>query len=139
MTLRDEILAGSFDLAQRDDGAIAAALSVGRTKIVSRLIGAGTILDALGPTDGAAVLDALEALGTQVSAVKWGMRLLEASNLDIGLPSVRAQIDALVGVALTAEQAETLKALAVVDDPVSEFEVRQLCWLDDGTRALKGT
>lgn len=131
--LRNEIisgpLAGSFDLAHRDDGAIAAALSVGRTKIVSRLIGFGTILDALGPTEGAAVLDALEAIGQQVSAVKWGMRLLEASNLDIGLPSVRAQIDQLVGVALTAEQAATLKALAVVPDPVRSTDV---------ARALEG-
>lgn len=129
MGLREEILAGGFDLAHRDDGAIAAALSTGRTKIVSRLIGFGTILDALGPAQGAAVLDALEAIGAQVSAVKWGMRLLEASNLDIGLPSVRGQIDALVGVALTEEQAATLKALAVQADPVSSTDV---------ARALEG-
>lgn len=123
MSLRDEILAGGFDLVQRDYGAIAAALSVGRTKIVSRLIGVGTILDALGPTEGAAVLDALEVIGTQVSAVKWGVRLLNASNLDIGLPSVRAQIDALVGVALTVEQAAALKALAIVPDPYSVGDI----------------
>ena len=123
MSLRDEILAGGFDLALDDDIAIATALSVGRTKIVSRLIGFGTILDALGPTEGAAVLDTLEAIGTQVSAVKWGMRLLEASNLDIGLSSVRTQIDQLVGAALTAEQATTLKALAEVPDVVSPQEV----------------
>lgn len=129
MGIRDEILAGGFDLAHRDDGAIAAALSVGRTKILSRMIGFGTILDALGPSQGAAVLDALEVIGSQVSAVKWGMRLLEASNLDIGLPSVREQIDALIGVALTADQAATLKALAVVPDPVSSTDV---------ARALEG-
>ena len=43
MSLRDEILAGGFDLANRDDGAIAAALSQGRTKVVSREVGDGAI------------------------------------------------------------------------------------------------
>jgi hypothetical protein len=42
MTLRDEILAGGFDLANRDDGAIAAALSAGTQSAGSTTASSGT-------------------------------------------------------------------------------------------------
>lgn len=102
----------------RDDAGIAAALSVGRTRIESTFIGVGRVMDCLGPTEGAAVLDALDALRTTVSPVKWAWLLLERGELDVGLPSVRAQIDALVPAVMTAAQAEVLKAFALRPDPV---------------------
>lgn len=57
--------------AARDDVAIAVALSAGRTRIESTPIGVGRVMDCLGPAEGAAVLDALDALRTTVSPVKW--------------------------------------------------------------------
>ena len=60
MTLLAEIQAGGFNLVNRDDGVIATALSIGRKKIVTTLGGIGTVLEALGPVDGAALLDQLE-------------------------------------------------------------------------------
>jgi hypothetical protein len=49
-TLRDEILARGFDLKNRDDGAIAAAMSAGRTRQEPTEIGVGGILDTLVPS-----------------------------------------------------------------------------------------
>jgi hypothetical protein len=124
MTLKDEILAGSFDLQNRDDGAIAAALSVGRTKLVSTMIGFGRILDALGPTDGATVLDTLESIKASNSALKWAWYLLERGELDVSLASVRGQIDALATAgAMTQTQADAIKDLAVQVDVVTANDV----------------
>ena len=123
-TLRDEILAGGFDLANRDDVAIAAALSVGRTKLVETRIGYGAVLSVLGADAGAAVLDALEQLAAVSPPIKWAMRLLSNDRLDVGNQETRAQIDKLVaGGAMTQEQATAIKKLAVVDDIVSPQEV----------------
>lgn len=119
-TLRDEILAGGFDLVNRDDSAIAAALSVERTKLVETRIGYDTVLATLGAESGAQVLDTLEALSASNSPVKWAMRLLEAGRLDMANEQTRLQVDALAaGGVMTAEQAKKIKALAVVDDPVA--------------------
>lgn len=123
MSLRDEILAGGFDLANRDDGAIAAALSVGRTKMIETRIGYDTVLATLGATAGAQVLDTLEALAPTVRPVYWAMKLLDAGRLDVANPQTRASIDGLVGAAMTQEQADAIKALAVVPDPVSSADV----------------
>ena len=61
MTILEEIQAGPFDLANRNDGEIAAALSIGRSKVITTLGGIGAVMEALGPIDGAALLDGLEA------------------------------------------------------------------------------
>ena len=124
MALRDEILAGGFDLAHRDDGAIAAALSVGRVRLEPRPIGIGTILNALGPVAGAALLDRLDAARASIPPLKWAWVLLEAGQLDVSLAATRGQIDALVdGGLISAGEAAALKALAEVPDPVSAQDV----------------
>lgn len=112
--------------AARNDAAIATALSDGRMRIESKKIGVGTVMDCLGPVDGAAVLDALDALRAVSSPIKWAWLLLERGELDIGLPSVRSQIDMLVPAAMTAAQAEALKALALLPDPVSVNAVSEV-------------
>lgn len=122
MSLYDEIVASGLPLD--DHGALAEALSVGRTRVVPRPIGFGSILDALGPEDGAAVLDALEQLSTQNRVVYWAWYLLRAGTLDIGSPNSRAQLDVLVQLGvLTTAQADAVKALAVVPDPVTSQQV----------------
>lgn len=116
-----------------DTSAIAATLSVGRTRLESTFVGVGRVMDCLGPTEGAAVLDALDALRASSSPVKWAWLLLERGELDIALASVRAQIDALTPAVFSPEQAEAIKTLAERPDPVSEFDVRVAIYNNDGS------
>ena len=127
MTLLAEIQAAfpALTAANRDDGAIATALSAGRTKVDTRMCSIGTVLNALGPTSGAALLDSLQSMATTNSAVKWALVMVEAGTLDLGLDSTRSMITALV-----PEPAKSiLLNLAVVPDPVS---------VDDVSKALEG-
>ena len=118
----DEITATGLPLTNH--GAIAAALSVGRTKLVPTPIGFGKVLDALGPVDGATVLDTLDAAKATNRPLFWAWTLLERGELDVSLASTRAQIDALAGAgAMTTAQADALKNLAVQDDPVTVHDV----------------
>ena len=131
MTLLEEIKAKCSPelLASRDPQRIADAVNVGRVKVVPREGGIGTILNALGPDAGAALLDQLELLAASVPSVKWGMKLLMAGTFDFSLPASRTMIDQLVpppGNAL-------LKAMAEVSDPISEFDVRCALYATDGT------
>lgn len=110
--------------------AMAAALSAGRKKTVQTLGGIGTIMKALGPNAGGALLDQLETLSASNPAVKWAMVMIKAGTLDFGDASTRLMIDQLVTdpVANAA-----LKAVAEVPDPVSEFDVRVAIYNDDGS------
>lgn len=126
MTMLDEIKAKCSPelLASREHGAIAAVISEGRTIVVSRLGGIGAVIETLGVVDGPAVLDALDSLRTSNPAVRWGWVLLEQSELDFGSQVTRRLIDSLAaGGVMTAEQADKLKALAVVPAPVGVQEV----------------
>ena len=121
MTLLAEIQAAFPELtaANRDDGAIATALSVGRTKVDTHMCSIGTVLNALGPASGAALLDSLQSMATTNSAVKWALVMVEAGTLDLGLDSTRSMITALV-----PEPARSiLLNLAVVPDQVSVYDV----------------
>ena len=111
-------------VTSRDDVAIAAALSVGRIKVVQKLGGIGLVLETLGPTDGAALLDSLQALTASVPALKWAWYLIERGELDFGSPATRGMIDQLVaGGAMPAPVGVALKAVAEVADPVGTGEV----------------
>lgn len=110
---REEILASGLPLS--DHGAIAQAMSIGRTKIVKTEIGKGTILSVLGLDAGNALLDIIDTV-TDFRHVK---HLVANGWLDVGDPLVRFMIDQTC----TPEDAVKLKALAVVNDPVSSQEV----------------
>ena len=112
-----------------DTQAIADALSVGRTKTVERMAELGTPMKYLGAEAGAALLDTMEALAATNPTVKWGFKLLEKGQLDLGLESTRYMLDQL----LPPEAASVLKALAEVPETVSEFDVRCALLADDGT------
>lgn len=131
MTLLSEITAKCSPelIASQDHQAIADAVNVGRTKIASRIGGVGTIMDTLGPDGGAALLDALEAMGATDSKVKWGMRLINAGNFDFGLTSSRSMISALI----PSPAKEAMLAISEVPDPISEFDVRCALYAADGT------
>ena len=118
MTLYNEILASKLPLD--DHGALADALSVGRTRLQTRMIGIGAVLEALGPERGAALLDTLEGLSQANSVIKWAMHLLDKGELDVSLPSTRAQLDGMAQTGiLSPDDAEAIKALAVVPDVIT--------------------
>ncbi len=116
-------------LASHDYQAIADAFNVGRTQVVTKLGGIGTVLETLGPVDGAALLDNLEAMADTVSAVKWAFVLINRGELDFGSPATRAMIDQL----LPADAGAALKAVAEVADPVSAGEVELAMKNADGS------
>ncbi len=116
-------------LASHNYQAIADAFNVGRTKVVTKLGGIGTVLETLGPVDGAALLDQLEAMAATNSAVKWAFVLINRGELDFGSPATRAMIDQL----LPADAGAALKAVAQVPDPVTSGECEIAMKNADGT------
>lgn len=134
MTLLEEIIekvpADQLKPEKRDAGAIAALVSKGRTTVIRRLIGVREILHTMGLTEGATFLDALKTAGQTNSVIKWGWTLIDKDMLDVSDPKTMGVIDSLVGkLPITPEQADEVKALAVVDMPVTPQEV---------TKALEG-
>ena len=127
MTLRDEILSRSDcadALAIRDCGALAEILSAGRTKLIERNVGYGTVLEVLGAESGAAFLDSLTTLAATSSPVKWALKLLDRGELNIGAAATQTQLDMLAaGGLIPAEVCAALKGLAVVADPYSVQDV----------------
>lgn len=102
----------------RNDVAIAAILSVRRTKTVSRNIGPGDIIDAIGFEAGNVLLDEIYA-NTMFRHIK--PELIDR-NLDISRPLTIASLDMLVQSGLpgfTQSHADTLKDLAKVADPIN--------------------
>ena len=121
MITRDEILASGLSLD--DHGAIAAALSVGRTKIVPTPIGIGTVLAVMAP-QGGDFLNALETMGATDANVKWALKMIEQATFDIGHPVTRAQLAAFAQAApALADGIAALLNVAVQDAPVSSQEV----------------
>lgn len=120
MSLYDEIIAHGFDLTNRDDGAIAATLSEGRTKIVPTEIGTGTVLEVLGIAAGNAFLDFIY----NNSNFRYVKPLLEQGRLRIDSQMVRNTVLSLVPAnVLSQNQADTLLNVARVPDPVTSQDV----------------
>jgi len=129
MALRDEILSRpdcADALAARDCGELARILSIGRTKLIERNVGYGTVMEALGAENGAAFLDGLTAVAATSSPVKWALKLLDRGELNIGAAATRGQLDALAaGGVMPQAVAEALKNLAVVPDEITASQVQQ--------------
>ncbi len=119
--LLDEILTTGLPLD--DHGALAAALSVGRSQVVSAPIGIGTVLAVMAPAGGD-FLNALEAMGATDSNVKWALRMIEQGSFDVGHPVTRAQLEAFaVAAPEMAGGIAALLSVAVMPAPVSSQEV----------------
>lgn len=122
MTLLDEIQAACSPelIESREHGAIAAAVSVGRTRSSMTEIGNGSILETIGLSSGTALLDAIHA----TAAMKYVLPLLDQGRLKIGSALVQNTIDMFVAATvITSEQGEALKALGKEPAPVSVAEV----------------
>lgn len=104
--IREAILTNGW--TEKSPGEIAALLNAPQVVRTEYMIGVGSVLNALGPVNGAAMLDQVRALAETDAVVKYGWMLLEKASLDVGLDSTRAMLDAL----LPAEAASVLKGLA---------------------------
>lgn len=111
-------------IASRDHQAIADAVNVGRTKVITRLGGIGLVLETLGPTYGAALLDNLQVMTTTVPALKWAWYLIERGELDFGSAATRGMIDQMVtdGI-MPASVGALLKGVAETADTVTAAQV----------------
>ena len=115
-----------------DTVALAAALSVGRTRYVETNIGVGTIIEVLGLAAANPVLDALYA-APDYRHVK---PLLDQGHLRLDAVAQAGMLQPLVtGGLLTQAQLDALIARAEEADPVDEYQVRiAIHYNADGTR-----
>jgi len=103
-----------------------------RISIVSKEIGVGTILAVMAPSGGD-FLNTLESLSPVDSNVKWSLKLIERGEFDIGHPVTRSQL--LRFISENPPLSGSLFALLKVAEiaiPVSEIDVRKVCWSDNG-------
>lgn len=113
-----------------DTQAIAAALSVGRTRYVETQIGVGTIIEVLGLAAANPVLDALYA-APDYRHVK---PLLDQGRLRLDAVAQAGMLQPLVtGGLLTQAQLDALVARAKEPAPVAEYVVRVAIYNDDGS------
>ena len=113
-----------------DTQAIAAALSVGRTRYVETQIGVGTIIEVLGLAAANPVLDALYA-SPDYRHVK---PLLDQGRLRLDVVAQAGMLQPLVtGGLLTQAQLDALLARAKAPAPVAEYDVRMAIYNDDGS------
>lgn len=106
--------------------AIANALTATHKRTVPTLGGVGFVMKVLGPTQGAAVLDALDALRSTNSAVKWGWVLIDRGDLDFGDAGTQAMIQQLATLgAIQQADADALIAATQVPDVVSIQQVAE--------------
>lgn len=131
MTLLEEIKAKCTPelLASKDHQAIADRVNVGRTRQSDTEIGNGTILEVLGLELGTSVLDVVYA----TSSYKYVVPLLEQGRLKIGSTVAQDAVQAFVPALLNQAQADALKSMGAVPNPVSEFDVRCALYAEDGT------
>lgn len=146
--IRDAI-AASPDLQAlgQNTQAIADALSVGRKKVVPRMTSARGLAELMpgGPVAAEVVLMKLEGAAASMSAsvdqqqkvlgslLHRQLGFLAGEGLDFGSAALRGMLDQFeVMSILTSDEVAGLKAIALVDDPVSEMDVRRACWSDDG-------
>jgi hypothetical protein len=132
-----------------DTVAVAAALSVGRTKLTERLVTERRILATLGVVEGAAFLDAIDAFAVATlpaqhplfafhsgiaRAVAW---LKTSEGIDVGDATSQAMLQAVAAAGVVSvASATSIADLARVPDPISEMSVRFAVWADDGSSLL---
>lgn len=136
MTLKDEILSNQAcadAVARRDLDAIAAIVSEGRKAIQPRMVTARAILNEC--ADGEPILNALELVAETNGTVKWAVRFLGTTEgLDVGAEKTQSMITQLVQTgALTADQGEQLRGMALKPAPVSRLDVEAALFHADGS------
>ena len=122
-------------VSERKDSNIADALSTGRTKPQQRLITERGVISALGPVEGEALLQGLEAfaaatlppehpLAAHHAGIKRVISWLKppSEGVDIGDPLTQQLLVTMVALGvsgITAPRVSALLALATISDPIS--------------------
>ena len=107
-----------LDADSRNDVAIAALLSAGKTRAVPTKIGVGAVLGYLYP-DGGNFLNALIALGATDANAQWVVVLIKQGEFDVGLEMTRSILTQYAADhADIAVSINKLLALAVIDAPI---------------------
>ena len=104
--IRNAIIANGWQALPA--GEIAELLNAQQVVLGTFMASLGTPMKYLGAEAGATLLETMSALSESNPVVKWGFKLLERGELDLGLDSTRAMLDAL----LPPEAAAVLKGLA---------------------------
>lgn len=123
------------DVAERRDAQIAAALSVGRTRVRPRLITERGVISILGPIEGEALLQGLEQFAAAtlpaehpLAAHHAGIRRIigwlkpPSEGVDIGDPLTAQLLGTLAALntqGVTTERVNALLAIAREPDPIS--------------------
>jgi hypothetical protein len=103
----------------RNDVAIEAILSAGRTVHGSTQIGPGTVIAVMGDPRGGRFLDAVQELGVEDRTVYWGMDPVRRGSLDLSVPAAVTSLIALKGkLPEYAVDIDKLLLVGVVRDPV---------------------
>ena len=135
MGLREDIHANpacTAAIAAKDCSAIAAIMSVGRTRANSREIGNGTILEVLGITAGNLLLDTLMSDDAE-SPFRHVKPLIEQGRLLIGSALVQATVQSFVPNTLNQAQADSLCAIGRDANPYTVQEIAEVLFNPDGT------
>ena len=136
MSIRDRILArrelDALRMARDLDGLAAALNAMPDLELRHRYITARTILAEC--DDGPAILAALDSAASMNTAVKYAVQFLgQDSGLNVGDQVTQAMLDSLVPAVLNAEQAEQVKAMAMLPQIVTRFDVEAAMYNPDGT------
>lgn len=125
-----------LDPNNRNDVALAALVSVGRTKVMPTEIGVGTILATLAGSGGV-FLDTLVQVGESNRDVYWTMDLIRQGRLRIDMPATRAGMQALAqAVPALADGIAALLQLGVAPDPVPVLDVSRALNVAEGRMQL---
>lgn len=125
-----------LDPNNRNDVALAALVSAGRTRAVHTEIGVGTILAALAG-QGGVFLDTLVSVGEQNRDVHWTMELIKQGRLRIDMPATRAGMQALAAaVPQLADGIAVLLQIGVEPDPVPVLAVSKALNAAEGRMQL---
>lgn len=123
-------------LADRNDVAIAAVLSVGRKRLQHTAFGPGTIVVVFGGTGGQ-FLNELVELGKSDPDIYWGMNPIERGEFDLGVAASHVLIDKLiVRMPAYADQLTVFKSLGYVPDPVNYNAVSAALNVAEGRMTL---
>lgn len=144
-SLLKEYLQTNFptELAEGDDGAIYAAMqaTAPETKFVETWVTARTVMNTLGASAGAAFLDKLEAVAAVTSPVKWAMKFMEGTGIDVGSLATRAQLNYLadneVG-GITRAEVDPVIALAEAPQTIAERDGFAGLLITDISEAARG-
>ena len=121
----------------RNDVAIAALLSAGRTKHGPTQIGEGTVVAVLGDPRGGMFLDAVVELGARDRTVHWGLAPVRRGALDLSIPAARASLATLKEkLAEYAGDVDKLLACGVVADPIHFNTVSDALNMAEGRMTL---